>query len=124
MYACTVSKRADGELELEVLHILWGSEQPLHIGEVQELLESNLAYTSVATVLARLTTKELVQRKPLGRSYVYEPAISRNDWYSGKMMALLHETSNHRMLLAGFVSKLSSKDRLALQSLLSEEKEA
>ena len=38
-------------------------------------------------------------------------------------MALLHETSNHQMLLAGFVSKLSSKDRLALQSLLSEEKE-
>ena len=52
-----MSKRADGELELEVLHILWGSEQPLHIGEVQELLEGNLAYTSVATVLARLTTK-------------------------------------------------------------------
>ena len=119
-----MSKRADGELELEVLHILWGSQQPLHIGEVQELLESNLAYTSVATVLARLTTKELVQRKPFGRSYVYEPAISHDDWYSGTMMALLHETSNHRMLLAGFVSKLSSKDRLALQSLLSEEKEA
>ena len=118
-----VSKRADGELELEVLHILWGSEQPLHIGEVQELLESDLAYTSVATILARLTTKALVQRKPLGRSYVYEPAVSHNDWYAGKMMALLHETSNHQMLLAGFVSKLSSKDRLALQSLLSEEKE-
>jgi len=96
MYAVVVSKRADGELELEVLHILWGSEQPLHIGEVQELLESDLAY---------------------------EPAVSHNDWYAGKMMALLHETSNHQMLLAGFVSKLSSKDRLALQSLLSEEKE-
>lgn len=119
-----MSKRADGELELEVLHILWGSEQPLHIGEVQELLKSDLAYTSVATVLARLTTKELVQRKPLGRSYVYEPAISYNDWCAGKMMAVLHETSNHRMLLAGFVSKLSSKDRLALQSLLSEDKKA
>lgn len=118
-----MSKRADGQLELEVLHILWGSQQPLHIGEVQELLESNLAYTSVATVLARLTTKELVQRKPFGRSYVYEPAVAHNDWYAGKMMALLHETSNRQMLLAGFVSKLSSKDRLALQSLLSEEKE-
>lgn len=119
-----MSKRADGELELEVLHILWGSEQPLHIGEVQELLEGNLAYTSVATVLARLTTKELVQRKALGRSFVYEPAVSHDDWYAGKMMALLHETSNHRTLLAGFVSKLSSKDRLALQSLLAEEKDA
>lgn len=118
-----MSKRADGELESEVLHILWGSEQPLHIVEVQELLENNLAYTSVATVLARLTAKELVQRKPLGRSYVYEPAVSHHDWYAGKMMALLHETSNHQMLLAGFVSKLSSKDRMALQSLLSEEKQ-
>ena len=35
-------------------------------------------------------------------------------------MAIVRDTTNHSSLLAGFVSKLSSKDRAALRSILSD----
>lgn len=113
-----MTRRADGELELEILHILWNSSVPLQTAEVQERLTTSLAYTSVATVLSRLVAKELVQRHSSGRSFSYEATQSHDDWYAGRMLDLLRQTSNHRALLAGFVDKLSSRDRAALKALL------
>lgn len=115
-------KRADGELEIEILKVLWDANEPLATSDVQERLHSDLAYTSVATVLSRLVDKRLVLRRPKGRSYVYESAISHDEWYANRMLAVLRETSNHRTLLAGFVGKLSSRDRQALRSLLEDGK--
>ncbi|NDA78851.1 MAG: hypothetical protein EBY07_13920 [Actinobacteria bacterium] len=43
-------KKGDGELELEVLRILWAADDALQPAEVQERLAEHLAYTSVATV--------------------------------------------------------------------------
>ncbi len=115
-----MGKKGDGELELEVLRHLWAAGGPLQPAEVQQRLSSTLAYTSVATVLTRLVTKGLVNRQPMGRFFVYEAALSQDEWYAGRMMAIVRDTTNHSSLLAGFVSKLSSKDRAALRSILSD----
>lgn len=115
-----MSRKGDGELELEVLHVLWDASESLQPAEVQQRLTANLAYTSVATVLTRLTAKGLVSRQLMGRHFVYEATLTHDEWYAGRMMAILRDTSNHSSLLAGFVSKLSSRDRDALRSLLSE----
>jgi predicted transcriptional regulator len=66
------------ELELEVMKILWMLEDGT-VGDVQENLKPRrpLAYTTVMTVLDRLTRKHVVTRRKQGRGYLYRPALSR-----------------------------------------------
>ena len=66
------------ELELEVMKVLWSMEDAT-VGDVQQELQPSrpLAYTTVMTVLDRLTRKHVVTRRKQGRGYVYRPALSR-----------------------------------------------
>ena len=113
-----MTKRADGSLELEIMQVLWDSSLPMSPNQVRELISGNLAYTSVATVLTRLCDKKHVKRSIVGRTYVYVSFTSRQEWYSKQMSAILNETKNHGELLAGFVGKLSKRDRRDLQRIL------
>ena len=65
-------------LELECLKALWrigeGTVKDVR-GVVTE--SRNLAYTTVMTVLDRLEKRGVVQRKKLGRSFVYTPILER-----------------------------------------------
>jgi len=74
------SKEIPPPLELACLKALW------HIGEgtVKDVrgvvTESrNLAYTTVMTVLERLEKRGTVQRKKVGRSFLYTPVLERSD---------------------------------------------
>ncbi len=113
-------KRADGELEFEILTILWASVAPLQPSEVRERTSGDLAYTSVATVLTRLWEKGLVARTQTGRAYAYSAAVSRADWDSRRMAAVLDEAPDHHSLLAKFVGRLSKKDLAELRRVLDE----
>ena len=116
-----MSRRADGELELEVFKVLWSEDQPLQAAEVREKLDFELAYTSVATVLARMWEKGWLIRQVSGRAFAYYPKMSRDDWYAEKMLAVLDESPNQRALLMGFVGKLSTRDRQALKKMLADD---
>ena len=50
-----------GELEQQVMVLLWRAGEPLTVADVQELLarDRDLAYTTVMTVLERLAKKGL-----------------------------------------------------------------
>ena len=65
-----------GSLELAVLRALWAGA-PATVRAVLERInarrDSDLAYTSVMTVLDRLHDKELVTREQAGRAYEYTP---------------------------------------------------
>ena len=65
-------------LELECLKALWrigeGTVKDVR-GVVTE--SRNLAYTTVMTVLDRLEKRGSVQRKKIGRSFVYTPILER-----------------------------------------------
>lgn len=65
------------DLERQVMEVLWTCEH-CSIKEVQLSLHSThpLAYTTVATLLTRLTTKGLVKREVAGKVHVYTPRIS------------------------------------------------
>ena len=60
--------------ELEVMSILWrlGSAS---VTEVRELLEEDLAYTSVLSALQTLEEKGYVRHEPEGRAYRYFPLV-------------------------------------------------
>jgi predicted transcriptional regulator len=64
-------------LELEVMHVLW-REGPSNVQAVQKNLQSDLAYTTVQTVLTVLHQKGRVLRELNGRAYEYRPAASKD----------------------------------------------
>lgn len=68
-----------GGLQLAIMRALWqrGSGS---VAEVQEDIspERQAAYTTVATVLGRMERRGIVTRRPEGRSFIYEPAISED----------------------------------------------
>jgi len=96
-----MSRRPDGALENDIMRVLWRAERPLQPAEVNELLGQGLAYTTVATVLGRLTAKGLAERT------------------AGRRIAeVLDGTPDRREALSWFVGGLSAKDARALRGLL------
>ena len=71
--------RANGvltPLELQIMQVLW-TGGPATVAAVQEQLGSDLAYTTVQTMLNVLLRKKKVRRAPAGRAFTYEAAVSR-----------------------------------------------
>ena len=70
-----MARRPDGALEHDIMVVLWAADGPLQPGDVKDRLATELAYTSVATVLGRLHVKGLVRRTEIGRSYAYAASV-------------------------------------------------
>lgn len=66
-------------LELEIMNVLWDLGTA-NVQAVQEALRgpTKLAYTTVQTMLNVLHRKGRVRRSLQGRSYVYEPLLTRD----------------------------------------------
>jgi predicted transcriptional regulator len=66
-------------LELECLKALWTLGEA-SVKDVREALASdrNLAYTTVMTVLERLVRRHCVERRKVGRSFVYSAILTRD----------------------------------------------
>lgn len=67
-------------LELLCLKALW-SLQEGNVKAVQQIVAEKrpLAYTTIMTVLERLLRKGKLQRRKMGRSFVYSPVASRDE---------------------------------------------
>ena len=63
-------------LELEIMQVLWQSG-PSTVTDVLPKLKSELAYTTVQTMLGVLLRKGKVKRKQEGRAFRYSPTVSR-----------------------------------------------
>ncbi|MFF5290444.1 BlaI/MecI/CopY family transcriptional regulator [Paractinoplanes globisporus] len=99
-----------GDLEREVMTVLWERYDPLTVREVhQELARErhrDLAYTTVMTVLDRLAKKGVVRQLKEGRAYRYAPAQSREEMTASVMMDALSGTPDQDAALAHFVGQL------------------
>jgi predicted transcriptional regulator len=62
--------------ELRIMQVLWAAG-PASVQSVQDGLQSELAYTTVQTVLNVLERKGRVRRALVGRAYVYHPLESQ-----------------------------------------------
>lgn len=69
-----------GPLEAEILALVWELESAT-VKDIHDRIladpDRELAYTSVTTVLNRLTNKGWLTRKKAGRSFTWQPLISR-----------------------------------------------
>lgn len=113
-----VARRGMGELESAVMGELWKAGRPLTPSEVRDGLGSDLAYTTVMTILARLWEKGLTRRERRGRAYAYRTTMSEEELVAQRMRAALERTSDREKTLARFVDQLSSKDERALRRIL------
>jgi predicted transcriptional regulator len=64
-------------LELQIMQVLWDGG-PGTVSAVQERLGSDLAYTTVQTMLNVLLRKKKVRRAQVGRAFAYHAAVSRD----------------------------------------------
>ena len=67
-----------GELEQQVMNILWELKQ-CSARDVLTKLEKDrkLAYTTVMTIMGRLVDKGVLTRKPEGKNYLYQPKVAK-----------------------------------------------
>jgi BlaI family transcriptional regulator, penicillinase repressor len=66
-----------GDLQLAIMRILW-SEGEASVADVHEALEPErgLALTTIATMLAKMEKKGVVDHRAEGRRFIYRPTVS------------------------------------------------
>jgi len=117
-------RRAFGELEQQVLSVLWAADAPLIPREVQERLADPPAYTTVMTILDRLQRKGTATRTSRGRAFAYRAVVTESDLASQHARALLANGHDRRAVLQGFVDVLSEADAEELVELLREARDS
>jgi predicted transcriptional regulator len=65
------------KLELQIMQVIW-RRGTSNVGEVQEGLEQQLAYTTVQTMLNILHRKGKLKRKLRGRAYEYSATVTQD----------------------------------------------
>jgi predicted transcriptional regulator len=112
-----------GKLERAVMEALWtsageSSEAGCTAREIALTLPSH-AYTTVLTVLDRLTRKGLVERLRDGRSHHYRPTGSRESYVTEVMLGALDATSDREAALVHFAETVSPAQAQVLRDALS-----
>jgi predicted transcriptional regulator len=72
-YSARMAEKLLGDLELAVMHVIW-TQQKVTVRDVADALAETrpLAYTTIMTVMTRLTEKGLLRQHRQGRAYEYE----------------------------------------------------
>jgi predicted transcriptional regulator len=118
------------QLELELMEVLWRSDAPSTVQQVQEAIaERNpLAYTTVQTVLNTLQRKGKVERAAgEGRALGYRPVISKESILKQAVRDLADRMfggSSEDLVMSLIQSREIDADRIAAltQKLAEEEK--
>lgn len=109
-----------GALEAQVMERVWSRGRVTVRDVVDDLASTRqLAYTTVMTIMSRLHQKGLLRRAREGRTYVYAPALSREEFRARLsrdiVRGLVAEFGD--VALAQFVAALDAVDDAHLRSL-------
>lgn len=109
-----------GELERDVMNQVWAAQAPVTVRAVHAALAEHrdLAYTTVMTVLDRLTKKGAVRRVRDGRAYRYEPTATREQLVADVMHEALDGADDRSGALVRFVGQASPDEAAALRDAL------
>lgn len=111
-------RRAAGQLEGAVLGVLQSAGEALNPAQVRERLASDLAYTTVVTILSRLHAKGVLTRRRSGRAFSYAPVADEPGLAARRMRGVLDGEADREAVLARFVSGLSASDEQLLRRML------
>jgi predicted transcriptional regulator len=111
--------RGRGELENAVMTVLWAHAEPVTARTVlRELGDPELAYTTVKTVLERLTRKQVVARVNVDRTWHYTAAAPRDDYVAELMLRALEHTGDRDAALVRFARSVSPAEADVLRAAL------
>ncbi|WP_328296824.1 BlaI/MecI/CopY family transcriptional regulator [Streptomyces sp. NBC_00435] len=113
-------RRPAGELESSVLAALWTAGAPQSAAQVRAAIPQPLARTTVATLLARLQEKGVVDRNPGVRGFLYYPVEDVHGLTARRMHRELDRDGDRSVVLARFVEGLGPDDEAELRRLLEE----
>lgn len=99
------------------MRLLWSAPQnPQSVRDVHTSLSENrdIAYTTVLTVLDRLSKKKIVTRQLVGRSWLYQPSRTRAQMMVDDMLDAIHSggPKERRELLEELFTRLQADDSL------------
>lgn len=117
-----------GELERAVLDEVWlaadEDRAPVSVREVHEALarQRDLAYTTVMTVMGRLTDKGLLLQERSGRAYRYAAAGTREELTASTMREQLDgmDSGDRRSAMLHFLGNATPDELADLKAALAE----
>ena len=117
-----------GGLERAVMEQVWRATDehraPVSVREVHEELSRtrDLAYTTVMTVMGRLTDSGLLTQERSGRAYLYAAAGSREELTAQTMLQQLHgiDAGDRRSAMLHFLGDASPDEIADLKAALAE----
>ena len=114
------SLRVLGELEKEVMEIIWISGA-VTVRYVYESIKKSrkIAYTTVMTIMDRLFAKKILKRKKEGKTYRYSSSFNKNDFFEQTSRNIINNLVKDfgEVALAQFVNTLDQIDAHKLQAL-------
>ena len=116
-----MKRLARGELEALVMNTVWDTGDWITARELQEIVSTSrrpLAYTTVMTILVRLWEKGMLERRPLGRAFVYQAVASREEWAARRMYEVLETSGDSANALHHFADFISTREAAQLRRAL------
>jgi predicted transcriptional regulator len=114
-----------GDLERAVMDVLWDGAIPpagVTVRDVAEALQDrDLAYTTVMTVLDRLTGKGMVKRERDGRAWRYRPTASREAYVAQLMLEALDLSPSRDAALVRFARSVTGTEAEVLRAALTDD---
>jgi predicted transcriptional regulator len=109
-----------GKLEAVVMDVLWSADGPMTVREVLEQMpgRSNLAYTTVMTVMSNLHRKAMLDRVTVGRAYSYCPVLSRQGAAAASLREILDASDDPRSVLLHFAETATEEESSVLRDAL------
>lgn len=110
-----------GRLESLVMDCLWRSDEALSVRDVGLRLNGPWAYTTLMTTLDRLFKKNLLDREPRGRAFVYSARLSRTELGARALKTAVSDIEagapSREFAIAALVDAIESHDPEWLDSL-------
>ena len=113
-------ERSLGSLERDVMALVWDRRE-ITVRDACDRI-GTVAYTTVMTTMDRLFRKGLLERRKVGRAFVYSAAASRREIEGAVASELVHslihgETGEPLPILSLLVDAVSERDRALLDEL-------
>lgn len=115
-----------GSLQEKIMEILWNSDKPLKPAEVLEKLDGHHAYTTIMTVLKRMSDRKILKREMVGKVYYYTPLACKEKFVESNLKNIYGDLmeSYGKMAIANFVDviKNNKEDMAILKEYLKTQK--
>ncbi|MDI6716946.1 MAG: BlaI/MecI/CopY family transcriptional regulator [Actinomycetota bacterium] len=116
-----------GDLEADIMEQVW-QRDVTSVREVYEALKQarDIAYTTVMTVMVRLSEKGILKKEREGKHYLYRPTVSREELSKTMLSSIINgfKADFGSQALAFFIEELSEDEQTLdeLEALIREKR--